>query len=64
VNGLAGFKSPKLKRDLRLDLNSVIGSGTDKKSPGASSFSFIISKVGGLNSAFLLELSASERYRP
>ena len=45
----------------QVDPNSEIGSGKDKKSPGASSFSFRISNVGGLNSALLLELSASER---
>jgi len=58
VNGFVGFKI--LKR-LKFDLNSDIGSGKDRKSPGASSFLFIISNVGGLNSAFELELSASDR---
>ena len=58
MNGLVGFNIPKR---VKCDLNSDMGSGSDRKSPGASSFSFRISKVGGLNSAYLSELSASER---
>jgi len=58
VNGFVGFKIPKR---VKCYLNSDIGSGRDRKSPGASSFSFIISNVGGLNSAVVLQLSASER---
>ena len=48
VNGLFGFSTINI--GMR-DLNSDKGSGIDKKSPGGSSLSFIISNLGSLSSA-------------
>ena len=58
MKGLFGFRIPKRVKCL---LNSDIGSGTDKNKPGGSSFSFMISYWGGLNSAYSFELSGSDR---